>query len=120
MSHFVNDRGRGTVCQPGNRFEKLSLEIDDGAMEEIAAANQRIENAKKGGRPPKSSKNAPKTLQKRFESEAEFVQNQTLNQNTPSPSPSKKERSASRYAFKGKVIKLLADDLSTWRKVYHF
>ena len=37
MSHFINDRGRGTVSQPGNRFEKLSVEIDEGAMEEIAA-----------------------------------------------------------------------------------
>lgn len=37
MSHYTDDRGRGTVSRPANRFEKLHLEIDDGALEELAA-----------------------------------------------------------------------------------
>jgi DNA repair photolyase len=39
MSAFTDDRGRGTVATPTNRFEKLHIEIDDGALEEIAAAD---------------------------------------------------------------------------------
>ncbi len=36
MPNFVNDRGRGTVEAPPNRFERLAYEVDDGAWEEIA------------------------------------------------------------------------------------
>lgn len=39
MSAFTDDRGRGTVSTPPNRFEKLAIEIDDGALEEIAATD---------------------------------------------------------------------------------
>ena len=39
MSHFIQDRGRGADYHPANRFEKLAVEIDDGALEEIAAGD---------------------------------------------------------------------------------
>ena len=39
MSHYTDDRGRGTAAHPPNRFERLSIEIDDGALEEIAAVD---------------------------------------------------------------------------------
>jgi DNA repair photolyase len=50
MSAFTDDRGRGTVQTPANRFEKLHIEIDDGALEEIAATD------------PEFQKTRPKTL----------------------------------------------------------
>lgn len=37
MDPFIDARGRGTTAHPHNRFEHLSIEIDDGALEEIAA-----------------------------------------------------------------------------------
>ncbi len=37
MPFHIDDRGRGTIERPPNRFEKLVVEIDVGAMEEIAA-----------------------------------------------------------------------------------
>ncbi len=40
MNPHVNDRGRGTVQRPPNRFEKLSVEIDFGALEEVAAVDE--------------------------------------------------------------------------------
>ncbi|MCB1228749.1 MAG: PA0069 family radical SAM protein [Verrucomicrobiae bacterium] len=46
MSHFIDDRGRGTVSNLPNRFEKLQVEIDDGAMEELAAADPEFEKAR--------------------------------------------------------------------------
>ena len=39
MKPHIDDHGRGTIERPHNRFEKLSVEIDDGAMEEIAATD---------------------------------------------------------------------------------
>ena len=46
MSHFTDDRGRGTVSQPPNRFERFHLEIDDGALEEIAANDPEFEKTR--------------------------------------------------------------------------
>ncbi|MDF1815688.1 MAG: PA0069 family radical SAM protein [Verrucomicrobiales bacterium] len=36
MRDFINGKGRGTVAQPGNRFEKLSVELDPACFEEIS------------------------------------------------------------------------------------
>lgn len=36
---FLNLRGRGTGTEPPNRFEKLAIEIDAGALEELAASD---------------------------------------------------------------------------------
>ncbi len=46
MSHFTDDRGRGTVSNPPNRFERLRIEIDDGALEEIAANDPEFEKTR--------------------------------------------------------------------------
>ena len=43
MSQFIHDRGRGAGYHPANRFEKLAVEIDDGALEEIAATDPDFE-----------------------------------------------------------------------------
>ncbi|MCB1062626.1 MAG: PA0069 family radical SAM protein [Verrucomicrobiae bacterium] len=46
MNQFVDDRGRGTVATPANRFEKLSVEIDDGALEEITGIDPDFEKTR--------------------------------------------------------------------------
>ena len=43
MSQYTDDRGRGTVSRPPNRFQELAVEIDDGALEEIAKADPDFE-----------------------------------------------------------------------------
>lgn len=43
MNHHLSHRGRGTVENPPNRFERLSIESDDGAWEEIAATDPDFE-----------------------------------------------------------------------------
>ena len=43
MPAFIHSKGRGTILSPGNRFEELSIEPDDGAMEEIAASDPDFE-----------------------------------------------------------------------------
>ncbi len=43
MSAFVNAKGRGTTDNPGNRFERLHVEIDDGSLEEIARVDEDFE-----------------------------------------------------------------------------
>jgi DNA repair photolyase len=37
MNPIINSKGRGTSLQPGNRFEKHSIELEPGAFEELAA-----------------------------------------------------------------------------------
>ncbi|MGY8640718.1 MAG: PA0069 family radical SAM protein [Verrucomicrobiales bacterium] len=44
MPNFINDRGRGTVEAPPNRFEKLTFESDDAAWEEISKIDPDFEN----------------------------------------------------------------------------
>ncbi len=63
MSHFVDDRGRGTVATPANRFEKLAIEIDDGALEEIAGVD------------PDFAKTRPKTVFYRDDSQSLITTN---------------------------------------------
>ena len=63
MSHFTDDRGRGTVSNPANRFEKLHIEIDDGALEEIAAND------------PEFEKTRPKTVYYRDDSQSLITTN---------------------------------------------
>ncbi|MCB1079227.1 MAG: PA0069 family radical SAM protein, partial [Verrucomicrobiae bacterium] len=46
MSAFTDDRGRGTVQNPANRFESLRIEIDDGAIEEIALSDPEFEKTR--------------------------------------------------------------------------
>lgn len=43
MPIHLSHRGRGTVENPPNRFERLSVESDDGAWEEIAATDPDFE-----------------------------------------------------------------------------
>lgn len=43
MPIHISHRGRGTVENPGNRFEKLSIEPDAGAWEEIAKVDPDFE-----------------------------------------------------------------------------
>ncbi|HRQ90250.1 MAG TPA: radical SAM protein, partial [Bacteroidia bacterium] len=43
MPIHLSHRGRGTVENPPNRFERLSIESDDGAWEEIAATDPDFE-----------------------------------------------------------------------------
>ena len=39
MNPIINSKGRGTALQPGNRFERHSIELDPGAFEELAATD---------------------------------------------------------------------------------
>ena len=43
MQDFIDSRGRGTISQPGNRFEKHSVELDPAAFEEIAVVDPDFE-----------------------------------------------------------------------------
>ena len=43
MREFTNSKGRGTISEPGNRFEAHSIELDPGAFEEIAANDPNFE-----------------------------------------------------------------------------
>lgn len=43
MAAFIDPKGRGTVSSPANRFERLSVEEDDAAWEEIAAVDSDFE-----------------------------------------------------------------------------
>lgn len=43
MSPHLSTRGRGTACNPPNRFERLSVEVDEGAWEEIAKSDPDFE-----------------------------------------------------------------------------
>jgi hypothetical protein len=43
MSIHLSHRGRGTVENPPNRFERLAVESDDGAWEEIAKVDPDFE-----------------------------------------------------------------------------
>ena len=36
MEDFIDSRGRGTILQPGNRFENQTIEWDPSCFEEIA------------------------------------------------------------------------------------
>lgn len=36
MEKFIDGKGRGTVSQPGNRFERLRIELDPSAFEELS------------------------------------------------------------------------------------
>jgi len=46
MKNHVNDRGRGTVTTPANRFEATHVEDDAGAWEEIARTDPDYEKAR--------------------------------------------------------------------------
>ncbi len=40
MHEYIDAKGRGTILQPGNRFEQHSVELDPAAFEEIAAVDE--------------------------------------------------------------------------------
>lgn len=39
MNPMINSKGRGTALQPGNRFERHSIELDPGAFAELSATD---------------------------------------------------------------------------------
>lgn len=45
-SAIIEERGRGTIDSPGNRFEKLNIELDDAAYEEISRVDPGFEKAR--------------------------------------------------------------------------
>ena len=116
------------------------LLINDRAMDEIALADQRSADGKKGGRPPKSAREGhqkgtngrPAGDQRVTSGRTQgggFKEKQTLSRNPPEPEPEtryQKERrkgadapsANGKFRFQGRVISLAETDYERWRKTY--